>query len=350
MPQSAEIRRFTRRVRVGLFAGATADAIATLTLFAAAALLVGRLMGAWPAPQPWWTAALLLPLLWGALSVRRSAFDDARSVVHLDRRLGLDGLLITGLEQDTGAWSATLSQRMARAREALPVLRTRRLLARAAVPLAVLGAVLLLPPPEPPLPPADPAVALAIEDLEEQIDLLIEETVVDEEKGEELKARLQELADNAAGGEPVEWADVDAMRDELQHERAQLGSAMEKTRAALAELSAQAASATPASAAEQLSDTLEQAAKAGLLDGLDPALLEQLGMTPGEGAAVDPSQLPASMEDLLALSEALLEAMDGRLEGLEGAGLLDLGELADLGELVDAELLPLDPNHVHGGT
>src|SRR5262245_14134920 len=149
------IRRSARRPRA-LLLGGFVDGLAVVAIVGVATLLVLRLFGVAPfdtairggeALSPWWIALIAAPVAAALLRVRRGEPSLRDIAVHLDRRLGLDGLLLSGTEQDASAWTSRLTSGVADVGPALPQPRWRRLLARAALPLAALAAVLALPPP-----------------------------------------------------------------------------------------------------------------------------------------------------------------------------------------------------------
>ncbi len=344
-----EIRRFSRRVRAALFCGGFATSLATLALGLAVALLLLRPLGFWAAPESWWLVGLLLPVGYGFWRARRLGFSSGISAAHLDRRLGLEGLLIAAQERDPGEWGESLEVGLARARASLPRPRWRQLGAWPAGSVAVLAFVLSLDAPVMPTFVSNPPMEQQLAELNQDLELMLEEGVVDEERGEDLATRLQELQERIEEGEAVEWSDVDSLDELLAHELAEQNARLEK---ALAQLSAFAAgeaeSATPSEAAEAFAEMLENASMAGLPLELTPELAEQLGQPLGPGGQVDPGSLPTSPEDLQRLAQALAEAAGEQLGDLALQGLVDPAALTDLQDVLAQYDLMGVVGHVHG--
>jgi hypothetical protein len=349
-----EIRRFGHRVRVGRFVGAFTQALAALTLCTATGLLVLHLLGHPWRPSPlWpqvaWLALLLVPaLLWGAVAARRIGFGRKQSAVHLDRRLGMDGLLITALEMDTAEYRDRLLTQLETAEAALPRIRARPLVLRLAVASIILTSVLLLPVPRLDATTPNPLGAEALEAFEAKLEALEEEGALDAEVREEIGERFQALKSGFERDGQVEWTDLDALERQMEHERtlevARLAKAMQDLEA-FARGEDAATQAGAAAAAERMSTLLNQASDAGLLDKLPPGLLQRLGAfepsagegkgAEGTGQGIDASGLDA--DTLKQLAAALAESAGDELEALEAGELLDDLELADLSEFLKGE-------------
>src|SRR6187401_3136875 len=96
--EARAIRAWRGRVLAGLFLGGFADALTLLCGGAAAILLLLRVFHVTVEPSASWAAALLLPVAFGVWRARRGRPTDLDCAVPLDRRLGLSGWLLTGLE------------------------------------------------------------------------------------------------------------------------------------------------------------------------------------------------------------------------------------------------------------
>ena len=342
-----EIRRFARRVRLGRFLGASAQALAALAVAAAAALVVLRLIGGAWLPEPAWFALLLVPaFLWGLRAAMHTGFGRSLSAAHLDRRLGMEGLLISALERDPEGYRGRIFERLGAAHAALPHVRPRPLLTRVLVAAAVVGLLFVLPAPEIERARASPLAAEALEEFEARLE---EREDLDEEVRQEISKRISEMQDRLGSEGDVSWTDLDKLERKLENERALQVARLAK---AMQDLEAFARGEDPeaqggeAAARERMQQLLEAAGQAGLLDELPASLRERLGLgedRQGDGGAGDGT--PGSELDeeaLKQLAAALADSAGEALEGLDAGELLEdfeLGdlELAELAELVEGE-------------
>lgn len=342
-----EVRRFATRVRVGAFLGGFADGVAAGALAFAAVLLVLRIVGVPLSPAWWWIAPVLLAAaISGLWRAAHAGFGLRLSAQHLDRRLGLEGLLLAAREVDVGPWKRQLEQRLDRAAEVRPRPEGRRLLLRASVGLLVLLGVALLPEQVVPTRPRDPLGAEVLQELERGLDALAETQAVEAETVEELRRRLGEVRAGAEKDGVLSWSDVDTLEDRLRHERDLEAGRLAQAVEDLAGLAADARRDGSVSA-EDAASALQSAHDAGLLDALPEELLAKMGLST-DGSSIDPSALPADPQALAQLAAALAQAAGDELselagleglEGLEGLDLADLdAKLRDaLGEFVEGE-------------
>lgn len=338
-----EIRRFTRRVRLGRFLGGASQALAAAALVLACTLVVVRLFGIVWLPEPRWFALLLVPaLVWGLYCARHTGFGRKLSAVHLDRRLGLDGLLITALERDPEGYRERLLAKLGEAGAALPHVRPRPMGLRVLVAAAVIGLLFVLPTPKPSAGAANPLTAEALEEFEAKLEALQEEAGLKEETREELAQRFEHMKDRFQEDGEVSWTDLDALDQKLEHERAlqaaRLAKAMQDLEA-FARGEDEKAREGDAAAAVRMGELLKDAMAAGLLDKLPPDLLKRLGEGASDGEGLSAEGLDA--EALKQLAAALSNSAGEALEGLDAGDLLDDLELADLGEILDGELCKL---------
>jgi hypothetical protein len=331
-----EIRRFAARVRRGFFVARWAEGALFTAVVFAAVLLVLRLFGQSVEPSPYWLLLLVVPTAWASVHALRVGFGGAASAVHLDRRLGLAGLLLTARERDTGPWEGALREGLQRAGQAMPHLRGKRTLARILPAALLVAAMAFLPPIEEDAAAPSPLVADALEAFAEKLERLREEGAIREEVAEEMSQRIDEARERADRGE-VNWDDVDVVNDRLEHERIQAAGRLAKLRAALGELSqgGEGAGKSPKDA-EAAAALLRQAAASGLLDELPEGLLERLGID-----AQSPEDSATSLSDatLRQLAAALSEAAGDQLDGLTDAGLLGEQELQELRDLMAGDPL-----------
>jgi len=288
---------------------------------AAAALLIVRAFGGYVAPS-WWWLLLLAPALAGALlRARREWLPADAAAAHLDRRLGLDGLLLTAYDGKAlgAALQARLRDGLSAAGRAAPVLRWRRVLPPALGGGAVLAAVALLPAPaEPPSLAPTPAMQLAVDRLREKLQQLqrgrLPDAARDEPEQRELQQRIAELEHRVEQGQVPGWSELDRLDARLDRE-----SLLEQLRAEAAQRAAaagtasQSSSQTAASQSKaQLAAAVAQAAQAlaaaGKLGALPESLRQQLEKLRAADGAFDPAQLAADAQALQQLAQALAQA------------------------------------------
>jgi hypothetical protein len=271
-----------------------------------------------------------LLLLWGLTAVPlllaaamvwalRQVPERAKVAAFLDSRSGCGGLLLAGEEQPLGSWEASLP-------EPAPV-RIRWQAGRSGVAFAA-GVVfvlfgLLLPE----RLTAGPARALEIgketEKLAALVDLLKKESVLEKERAESLKEKLEQLAKEAKGADPVKTLEaLDHVQDLVtkaaqEAAEAALGKTEKLAKAeALADGLKQAgkdlAAKVKAEAMSELSDLVKKAATETALLGkhLDAKTFEAAlkGKLGPEGLKKLADALKGSKKDLADLMEKLKEA------------------------------------------
>jgi hypothetical protein len=333
-----EIARFAGRVRRGQFLGAMIEGAFVWVLVVVGVLISARVIGVWIEPGPWLIPVLALPPpLWGWWRLHRSGFGRESSAQHLDRRLGLDGLLLTSLERDTDAWRQRLLDRLSQSDEVFPRLRGVRLLGRLVPAILAAAIVFLLPSPETHDIRADPLAAAAIEDFQKRLDSMLEEGVLREETREELQDRLDGVRDRLGREGEFSWSDLDTLEDSASHERDLRAAQLARLREALEAVAAKSLDEqNQAEAAAEMEELIQEAMEAGLLENLPAELLEKLG----EGG--DLSELASDCAGLGELAEALAQAARVELGELAEAGLLEGMTTSDLeallGDLVEADL------------
>ncbi len=331
-----EIRRFLRRVRWGRFVGASAQALVVLAVAAAALLITLRLLGHAPTPSPWWALALVIPPVFGVLAVRRLGFSHRLGAAHLDRRLGMDGLLVTALERDAAAYAPEIRERLADVRTALPRLRLGRPAARLGLTALVIFVLLLLPPLAPAPAAAPPIVAESLETYEAKLDALEERGALKAERKESFEERIESLKSKVKEGEQVAWKDLDAIQEALAHEEALEGARLEHARqdlAAFARGDDEATARGRSAAAERMAALLADAKAAGLLDKLPPDMAAKLGQMASKN---DAAGLAEAYDEtaLRQLAAALAQTADDKLGGLPQGALPQGGALPSLQELM----------------
>lgn len=337
-PMEREIRRFLGRVRGARFLGGFCEALLVLVLGSAALLVSLRLCEVVVTPSPWWALLILPALVWAWLGVRRLDFGRGAGAAHLDRRLGLDGLLVTSLERDASAYQGLLRRKLHEARAVLPRLRTRPLFARLGAALAVLVIVLLLPAPREPLGRSS-VVADVLEDYREKLAELAEKGGIREEVREELAQRLEAMEQRLQKSGDVAWKDLDTYEQAAEQERALHAARLAKSQQELASFARGEdafANDGPAAASQRMNQLLQDADAAGLLDQLPPALRERLSSAQvGDGS--DGAQGAASTlgaETMKQLAAALAQSAGDKLGTLGAGSPIDAAEAMSLDELL----------------
>ena len=318
-----EIRTFERRVDAYAFLGGAAEGALVGAATLLAGVLVVRLLQVPFTPRPWLLGFVATAALLGGLArLRRLGFGARDSAEHLDRRLGLQGLLLTAREADASAWRHRLDAALASAKAARPHLAPRPLLARVALAGAALALVFLLPPVVAPARSLDQLAAETLADFEARLEQLEEEQGLDEEVAEELRDRLEGLQAQQERSGTMAWEDFDALAARLQHEQELEVGRLAKAAATLSALAQDGGRGENQDPQESLDELRELAAEAGLLDKLPDDLADALGL--GEGAAGS---------DGMALDAETLAQLAAALAGLAGqelTGLADLGPLQGL--------------------
>lgn len=331
-PRTA-VAAFSRKAAAGAFAAGALRAVLVVAAGAAALLLGARLFGRHVAPHPAWAAAIAPVLAFAWFSARRERPTPATAAAHLDRRLGLGGLLLCereGLALDP-AQRQRLAAGLALLPTVLPRIRWRALLPWpfAAVLLAT-AVALLPPPPAPPLPLSQQAAAGELERLTERLRDLFARGEVPEETQRELEQKLQELQRKLASAEVPEWRDLDELDRRLDREQLLQATAGMPANGNPDPLpgtsSVQLSAASLAAAAEALS-------AAGLLDTLPAevqAMLQQAQRADGTFAA---DGLPQDAEALRRLAAAMAAAAQ-QPGALQDIAALASGQLADLRDVL----------------
>jgi|GEM_PF-5164841 len=346
-------RRCYRAALVGRLAryGALALVVAGTVALAAR---VGLGLEGWPG---WlgFAALLAVPPL-AHLAARRAVPSRPAAAAWLDAHGPADGSLVTALERPDPAWAARFAAGAERA-PAPPAVSSAAW--RGPWPAALVFALVspLAPVATPAGAPASGVEALlaaAVERAAERLEVLTEEVRLEEGLEAELVDRIQRLREQVAeAGIEAGFEGVDALERDLERAAEEAGAASEQLARAVNE----AASAS-AGDGQRASESLREAAE-GLREGplgqaVDPSLLERLEELAAKAAALagddaaplaDPEDLERwleFMEEWAALDEALREQVEGALERLAEAGLIEPGEMearrASLDALGDAAL------------
>jgi hypothetical protein len=326
------IRRFSWRLRIGLFLEAWPRWAAGALLAAGCAALVCRLL--FPAAEPylyWLLAAPALAILPATIASIRRAYRPEEILAIVDTLTGGGGAVLTLAERHDEAWS-TASQIGRAAHVPLPRVRPWRRLAVVAPALAFLLIVLLLPQRTPAAgasPMADDVVAALSATLAElQAHNLVtpEEEKQLEQEIERVRSAARERMDAAA------WEAADAVGEKMAANAAAKRDAASWAQEALARYSAAGGlngSPDAASAQAELSRALDALARSGALAGA-PAdiqkMLASAGKLPLDAASL--GRLAASLSQYLGGAQAL-----GELRGFGGrSSRFDPSEFAAAGE------------------
>lgn len=326
---------FARRVTFGVFCGELLRALAVLALAATCVLLAARFDGGYVAPRWWWGFGLVPALAFAGWRAAGRRLSTAEAALHVDRRLGLHGLLLAAVDGAAlePAWRARITAALPGLRTVLPRVKWTRVLPWPAFAMLLAAAVAALPPPEPPSPPpARTAIAAEIERAAEKLrDLLARGQMPDEAK-QDLEAKVKELQQRLAAGEVPEWRDVDQLQQRLDREQL-LQAATETPRDPRGTEPAAVAAADVSP--QQLAAAANALSAAGLLASLPPELRSMLDAAKGE-SGVEADGLPQDADALRRLAEAMAKAAGG--EGALGdlAQKLGAAQLADLKAVIDA--------------
>ncbi|MGL4553536.1 MAG: hypothetical protein ACRC33_20410 [Gemmataceae bacterium] len=281
-------------------------------------------------------------LLWGLLSLPlvvaaatvlafRALPTAAQAKALLDRHGRAGGLLMAGVETDTGKWDA--------GRVEGPGLRWRagRTGVAAAVGLSFLVTAFLVPASFARIGTPRLDVRRDTERLEEQLAVLKEEKVIGDQRAKELKEKLDQLRQDALARDPVKTLEaLDFLQDTTQR------SAQEAAEAAARQIEQLAKAGAMAEALEKNGAKLDQAQ-------MSEAMNQLAGLMRKADAENALSELDLSEEGKKALQEILeamkkggpltKEQMKKLAEALKGAK----SELAEkVGKLVKAKLVDAD--------
>lgn len=303
--------------------------------------------------EPLLALALLPAGGYAVFAAWRARPKAGEAALFLDRKLGLRGLLLAGLERDGALWQQELRARIAGRALPRPRARLLRPLARSSAALALLAVVLLLPPPARATPPvANPLVAGALDDLQQSLDQAVAEALVERKTEQDLRAKVDALKERAAEGDKVPWSDLDDVAEALERAAAERAAELARTSEELAALAAAAAAATEAgdaasaAAAAQIAEALAKAAEAGLLDTALSALSTD-ARAALEALARDAAGGGRWASELAAAASQLGAALDARLAELAAKGLAERrASGARLAEVAAAKIAK-KPGHQH---
>jgi hypothetical protein len=324
------VRRFSRRLRIGLFLETWPQWAAGALLAAGSAALVCRLF--FPAADPylyWLLAAPALAIPPAAvISIRRS-YRPEQVLAIVDAMSGGDGAVLTLAERHDQAWSQ--APQIGRAAHiSLPRFRPWRRLAVVAPALAFLVIALLLPQRTAAAgvaPIADDVVAGLSTTLAE----LKSHDLVTQEEEKQLEQEIERVRNAARERmDASAWEAADAVREKMAANAAAKQDAATWAQEALAQYSAAGGegSTDGASANAELSRALDALARSGALAGLPADIQKMLasGKLPGDAAAL--GKLAASLAQYLGNVQGL-----GELRGFGGRGSrFDPSEFAAAGE------------------
>ena len=326
------VRRFSRRLRIGLFLEAWPQWAAGALLVAGCTALVCRLF--LPAADPylyWLLAAPALAILPAAVISIRRAYRPEQVLAIVDALTGGDGAVLTLSERHDQAWSQAPQIDRA-ARVSLPRFTPWRRLAVVVPALAFLLIGLLLPQRTPAAgasPMADDVAAGLAATLAEMKthDLVTpEEEKQLEQEIERVKNAAREKMDASA------WEAADAVREKMASNAAAKRDAASWAQEALARYSAAGGAdgnTDSASAKDELSRALEALARSGALTGAPADIQKMLasGKLPGDAASL--AKLAASLAQYLGDVQGSL----AELRGFGGRGSrFDPSEFAAAGE------------------
>jgi hypothetical protein len=326
------VRRFSRRLQIGLFLEAWPQWAAGALLAAGCAALVCRLVV--PAPEPylyWLLATPALAILPAAVISIRRAYRPEQVLAIIDALTGGDGAVLTLAERHDQAWSQ--APQIARAAHiSLPRFRPWRRLAVMVPALAFLVFALLLPQrttASGASPMADDVVAGLAATLAE----LKSNDLVTPEEEKQLQQEIERVRNAARERmDASAWEAADAVREKMASNAAAKRDAASWAQEALAQYSAAGGldgNPDAASAKAELSRALEALARSGALAGAPMDIQKMLvaGKLPADAASLD--KLAASLAQYLGDGQGSL----AELRGFGGRGSrFDPSEFAAAGE------------------
>lgn len=245
----------------------------------------------------------------------------------VDQRSKFGGLLMAAQEQSLGSWEGRLS-RPADLRVTWRGGGTALAFAAAAVFLA---ACLLVPQNEVEWTQAGLEIGADVAKLKSSIELLRDERIVEPQKAEILKGKLQQIQDDSSARSPKKTFDaLDQLRASLSRTAQSAAADAHKKSEALARAEKLAA------ALDKEKETLNPSLKKEALEELAKLVDEALRDNEAAAKGIDPELLDGlndgdlSPEELQRLADALKDAragIDGALERLANARLIDLDKL-----------------------
>ncbi len=246
----------------------------------------------------WGAIGIPLVAAWSAWTAKRRLPDRVAVRAYLDNFAGCGGMLMAGAEQDLGRWDFAPPK-------LLPEFRWngRRPLALLAFAASYLALSLLLPI-EPRFITANSRLDISreTERLGQQVKVLQEEKILDSERAENLKQKLDQIRDQAAGNDPAKTLEaLDHLQDVLRKAARKAAESAGRESTALQNL-------------ETAAEALQQAG--GGLDPSDSAKLMKELSAMGQKAAEE--------------SEKLEEELDADLAADLASGKLSTGKLAKL--------------------
>mgnify|MGYP003344674012 CR=1 FL=1 len=146
------------------------------------------------------------------LRARRERVTDSVLAQHLDRRLQLQGLLVSAIDgaELEPAWQQRLAQGLEPLPTMLPRVRWRELGGRPLAALLLAAAVALWPQPAVPLPRGPKSAGQAtVARLTEELLQLQAAQALPEELEQELQQQLKRLMQQLASGDPDVWRAAD---------------------------------------------------------------------------------------------------------------------------------------------
>ncbi|HEU4417685.1 MAG TPA: hypothetical protein VFT55_02040 [Planctomycetota bacterium] len=332
---AAAVAAFSRRVAATSFLAGAMQAVLVVAVVAALLQLALRCLGSHLAPQPIWAVLLVPVLAAGWWRLRRERLDATVVAGHLDRRLGLQGLLLCAREGQAlePVWSAHLHERLQALPAVLPRPRWKKLVVLPGLALSLATAITLLPaPPLPPEPPQLQARTAELDRIAEQLRDLFARGDLPVETRREIEQKVQELRQKVEAGEVPEWRDLDQLEQQL--ERAELLAAASREGndgggSGSEQGGGEAQHPTPAA----LAKTAAALAAAGVLAEMPAPFAAGLLAAQAADGSFDPKALPQDAEGLRALAEAMAAAAGQSLGEL--AQRLPPEQLADLRALVE---------------
>jgi len=344
MPSSPHpaVASFRRRIGWSAFAAGAGQAVLVTGVTWAVTLLVVRLCGRHLEPS-WGWLLLALPVIgWAIFRAHRESLSPSIAAAHLDRRLGLGGLLLCVDEhqQLDAAWQARVDRGLLDLPAALPRTRWGSILP---LPLLAAGlAVLIAFLPPPPLPEDArhlPAFQAEVGRLGSELRDLFERGNVPEEVERELQQKHAELKKKVDAGEMPEWRDFDEIDQRISREQLMQLAAEGRGEPGSTDGSGSSSDSdsgrgeSDGRSLESIQAAAQMLAKLGLLDNLPAQFQAALDAVKELDGSFSLDDLPFDAAQLQALAKAFEDTF-GELGDLSSLG-LGKAQLADLQRLVE---------------
>jgi hypothetical protein len=330
---SKPLERLRRKLLLAVWLGRMAGQGALVLAIMGGVILLGRVGLGLELEQALW---LLLPLAavpftaW--IGVRKAVPSEEGAAAWLDLRSGAQGLLLTDFEREDERWDSRMDEQIDR----LPELPPIKILAFGRLFLPAIGFALLalfVPLSQAETAPTTVYYDRAIEDLTYQLSVLEEISNLDAETTEDLKRRIENLAENVDAAQPEAMLEaIDRLRDELGLEGQRRAELSQETMERFQAIGEQALGSSDL-AQELMHGQLQEMLESGLMTDalsrvteLTPRLSELSSLIEANQLKL-PEGFQLTQEQLEALSKLMQTQLGQEIGELDLAGLVNLEDL-----------------------